>query len=43
MAEKEISKLVKASDSAANGQVQHVLVMLNPEGTLQLHGALNFV
>ena len=43
MAEIEISKLVKASDSAANGQVQHVLVMLNPEGTLQLHGALNFV
>ena len=43
MTERNIAKLVRASDSAVVGQVQHLFVVLNPDGSLQLHGSDNFV
>ena len=43
MADKAFNRFVKSSDKAANEQVQHVAVVLTPDGTLQIHGSDNFV
>ena len=43
MTEKVFAKLVQASDKAAKDQVQHLLVLLAPDGNLQINGATNFV
>ena len=43
MTEKSFAKLVQASDKAAKEQVQHLLVLLTPDGNLQINGATNFV
>ena len=43
MADKAFNRFVKASNKAANEQVQHVAVVLSPDGNLQMHGSDNFV
>ena len=43
MADKAFNRFVKASDKAANEQVQHIAVVLSPDGNLQMHGSDNFV
>ena len=41
--QKVFAKLVQASDKVAKNQVQHLLVLLAPDGNLQINGATNFV
>ena len=43
MTEKAFAKVVQASDKAAKEQVQHLLVLLTPDGNLQINGETNFV
>ena len=43
MADKAFNRFVKASDKASNEQVQHLAVVLSPDGNLQMHGSDNFV
>ena len=43
MTEKAFEKWVQASDKAAKEQVQHLVVLLTPDGNLQINGAKNFV
>ena len=43
MSEKSLDQLVKSSTKAASEQLQHLLVMLTPDGRLRLNGTDNFV
>ena len=43
MSEKSLDQLVKASVRAAQGQLQHILVVLTPDGRIRLNGTDNLV
>ena len=42
MTEKAIGKLMKASDIAANDQMQHIVIMLSNDGQFVVTGSANF-
>ena len=43
MTEVTVGRLLKASQKATKDQLQHLLVILTPEGQIQLSGCENFV
>ena len=43
MAEKDITKFMKSSDSATNSQIQHVLLIVMPDGRIRFNGTSNIV
>ena len=43
MSEKTLVNLIKASDKAVKGRLQHVVAILTPDGRIQLNGSANMV
>jgi len=43
MSEKTLVNLVKASDKAVKGRLQHVIAIVTPDGRIQLNGSANMV
>ena len=43
MTEKSIGRLMKASDFAANEQMQHLVIMLAEDGQFVVTGSANFI
>ena len=43
MSEKTLVNLIKASDKAVKGRLQHVVAILTPDGRIQFNGSANMV
>ena len=43
MSSKTIDRFVKASEKASDDQLQHLIILLTPDGRLQVNGSSNFV
>ena len=43
MRDKEVNKLIQASTHASENQVEHLLIIKHPDGTVKINGTANLI